>query len=71
MVGVSMSRYLPSRGYLWIGSAVSILAAYSGWKAAIVHPAVFAFVPLALIAGGCIFLGLRPPIELGGLTFGG
>ena len=59
-----MSRYLPSRVYLWIGLAVSIMAAYSGWKASIVHPAVFAFVPLALIACVCVFLGLRPPIEL-------
>jgi hypothetical protein len=59
-----MSRYLPARGYLWAGLALTILAAYSGWKASLVHPAIFAFVPLTLVAGICLFLGLRPPIEL-------
>lgn len=59
-----MTRYLPSRHYLWAGLAAWGLAAFSGWVAINWTPAVVALVLFLASSSVLVFLALRPPIEI-------
>lgn len=59
-----MSRYVPSRQYLWAGFVAWGLAAFSGWLAVTWTPALIALGLFLLSSGLMIFLSFRPPIEI-------
>lgn len=59
-----MTRYLPSRHYLWAGIAAWALAAFSGWVAIGWPPAGVALVLFLISSSVLIFLALRPPVEV-------
>ncbi len=59
-----MTRYLPSRCFIWMGLAAWVLAALAGW-AAIAWPPAIVFLALFLACSTLLVLmGLRPAIEV-------
>jgi hypothetical protein len=63
-MGAAMTRYLPSRRYLWGGLAAWGLAALSGVFAIEWAPALIAVVLFLISSGLLVFLALRPPVEI-------
>jgi hypothetical protein len=63
-VGASVSRYVPSRQYVWAGFVAWGLAAFSGWVAVKWTPALIAFVLCLASSAVMIYLALRPRIEI-------
>jgi hypothetical protein len=59
-----MSRYIPSRHYMWAGFVAWGLAALSGWVAVNWTPALIALGLFLGSSGIMVFLALRPPIEI-------
>lgn len=59
-----MTRYLPSRHYLWAGVAAWGLAAFSGWVAVNWPPAAIALALFLASSTVLVFLALRPPVEI-------
>lgn len=59
-----MTRYLPSRHYLWAGVVAWALAAFSGWVAIGWPPAAIALVLFLVSSAVLIYLALRPPVEI-------
>jgi hypothetical protein len=59
-----MTRYFPSRRYLWGGLVAWVLAAFSGWVAVSWTPAIIALGLFLVSSGVLVFLALRPPIEV-------
>lgn len=59
-----MTRYLPSRRYLWAGLAAWGLAALSGWFAVNWAPAILVVLLFLATSGLLVYLALRPPIEI-------
>jgi hypothetical protein len=59
-----MSRYFPSRSYLWTGLAASASALFAGWIAIGWRPALFAAIPMIGISAFALLLATRPRIEL-------
>jgi hypothetical protein len=64
LVGALMSRYFPSRGYLWAGLAASAVAGILGWAMIDLPFAAAGAVVTLAGAGLLVFLGLRPPIDI-------
>ena len=59
-----MTRYLPAKQYLWLGTAAVVFSGLSTWFATTV---ALAFVPAALFFLTAVFLfamALRPAIEI-------
>jgi hypothetical protein len=59
-----MTRYLPSRHYLWAGLVAWSLAAFSGWVSIDWTPAVIAVALFLLSSAVLVFLAMRPPIDI-------
>jgi hypothetical protein len=59
-----MTRYLPSRRYLWGGITAWGLAAVSGVFAIEWAPALIAVILFLISSGLLVFLALRPPVEI-------
>lgn len=59
-----MTRYLPSRRYLWGGLSAWGLAALSGVVAIDWAPALIAVVLFLFSSGLLVFLALRPPVVI-------
>ena len=64
MDGVSMTRYLPARHYLWFGMAAVALGALAGWYG-FKFPLALVPAALFLVTAGFLFsMALRPAIEV-------
>ncbi len=59
-----MTRYIPSRRYVWMGAAAWVLAAFSGWVALSWPPAFVGLVSFLACSTALAWLGLRPVIEV-------
>ena len=59
-----MTRYLPSRSYVWMGLAAWLVAALAGWGVTVWPPAIVVLA-LALACSSLLVLaGIRPAIEV-------
>jgi len=59
-----MTRYLPSRHYLWAGVVAWLMAAFSGWVAVNWPPAAIALLLFLASSAVLVFLALRPAVEI-------
>jgi hypothetical protein len=59
-----MTKYRPSRRFVWMGVGAWGLAAVAGWVATAWLPAIFAMGVFLACSMMLVFLGLTPPIEL-------
>jgi len=63
-VGDPVTRYTPSRTYLFAGIAAVAMAGFSGWWSTHWAPAIIPAVLFVFSAGLVLFLAFRPAIEL-------
>jgi len=63
-VAVPVTRYAPSRVYLWAGLTASGLAVLSGWVAARWMPAMAPFIIFVASSAIMIYLAARPRISI-------
>jgi len=59
-----MTRYIPSRRFVWMGVGAWVLAAFSGWAALTWPLALVGLVSFLACSAALAWLGLRPAIEV-------
>ena len=65
MTGLSMTRYLPARHYLWFGITAVVASGFSVWRGVVSWPLAYIPAALFLVIGAILFaMAFRPPLEI-------